>query len=190
MNVEALASIAVQLSKASKLEDGLREVLTKWVSKTLKPFLTPAKLPGLAKSASAATVETLLGTIKESDLRKLAKGLDPHNAGLGAKARAAVSGHIVGLVTGEISAVPEPPKPESMIRAAINRAERQALLQSLNVTQLKSYIKTEKLRPAGVPPRAGRPVLVRHILDELDAAESSDPRLLADSKYRVLVPSR
>jgi hypothetical protein len=191
MSVDALASVAVQLSKAAKLENGLREALTKWVAKALKPLLTPAKLSELVRSTSAATVEALLEMATATDLKKLAKALDPHNSGVGAKAPAALSAHIVGLLTGEIDAVPEPPKPENMLRVVSSRAERQAILESLRAPQLRSYIKAEKLRPAGVPPKASKPALVRHILDELDAAEASGPpRLLADSKYRVQAPSR
>lgn len=203
MSLEALASAAVRLGKASKLEDSLRDVLSKWVAKTLKPLLTAGKMSELVKSTSAGTVEMLLGSATVSDLRKLAKGLDPHNAELGAMARAAISAHIIGRVTGSIPAVPEPPRPAgrrrgtratiadpAMIRAVSSRAERQALLESLKAPQLKSYIEAERLRPAGIPPKANKEYLVRHILDELEVAESSSPRLLEDSRYRVPVPSR
>jgi hypothetical protein len=144
----------------------------------------------LVTCTNAATVEELLGHVTNADLKKLAKGLDPNNTGVGGMTPAALSAHIVGRVTGKIPEVPEPPKPESLIRTVGSRAERQALLQALNATQLKSYIKSEKLRPAGVPPKANKGQLVRHILDELDAAEASGPRLLMSSKYGAHAPSR
>lgn len=204
MSVETLVSAAIQLSRASGQQDDLRETLTKWVSKTLKPLLTLPKLSELASSTSVGTVKALLATFTEPNLRKLAKSLDGHNTQLDAKAPAAISAHIIGLVTGEVSPVPKPtsppkgsqrrakPKPAdpSMIRAASSRDERQALLESLTTPQLKSYIKAENLRPAGVPPKVSKPQLVHHILDELDSAEASGPRLLANSKYETLVPSR
>lgn len=201
MSVEQLAIAASRLSEMCRQEDDLKQTLNKWVTKTLKPTFKVPQLAELVALTGVGTVELLLGALTEPHLRKLAKGLDRHNTELDAKDSAGISTHLVALATGRAMPTPEPPRKRtrnaratppdaSMIRAIGNRGERQAVLKSLTASQLRSYINEENLRPAGVRPNARKDDLVRHILDELEPADRSIPRLLANSKYGVRVPSR
>jgi hypothetical protein len=203
MSVELLATAASRLSKVCRQEGDLKETLSKWVAKTLKPSFRLPQLTELVAVTGIGTVELLLGALTEPNLRKLAKGLDGHNTELASKNSTAISAHVIALATGRATPAPAPEKPRrrtrnaratladpSMIRTIGNRAERQAVLKSLTASQLRSYINEENLRPAGVRPNARKDDLVRHILDELEPADSPLPRLLANSKYGVRVPSR
>ena len=203
MNTDALASAVCQLAKVARQEPEVNKALQALVKKWLKPALGLEPLSQVAQMSGAHVLRCLIEALSEAESRKLAMGLDKYNRSIDRKPGPEVCEHIVSLAMGRTAVALPPPRlppagrrntnpgavDPSTIRAMRSRSEREGALQSLPMPTLKAYISTEGLRPAGVPPKAKKSDLIRHILDELDAASSTLPRLLAESKYPVGVGS-
>ena len=197
MSTDALALAACRLAEAARKETELASALKAWVKKLMKPTLGVETLSLVAKASGPHVLSSLLDALPESELRKLAKGLDKHNSEIDRMPGGDVASHILSMASGRVAPAPPPPKPPSSgrssskpkavdtnaIRTLGSRSEREAALNNLTAPKLKAYISAECLRPSGVPPNAKKAQLVGHILNELDAADNSVPRLLADSKY-------